>query len=67
MFILCLNGLKTAFELRFRLFFTDWNVIYDRDVILGIWEKQSSFYFMAKSCLNTIVNNVVFNLPRAVR
>jgi len=32
---------------------------------LGIFEKQSSFWFQAKSCLNTIVDNVIFNLPRA--
>lgn len=31
----------------------------------GIWQKQSSFYFQAKSCLNTIRNNVVYNGPRA--
>ncbi len=32
---------------------------------LGIFEKQSSFYFQAKSCLNTISNNIFFNGPRA--
>lgn len=32
---------------------------------LGIWEKQSSFWFQAKSCLNTLLDNVIFNLPRA--
>ncbi|XP_019849680.1 PREDICTED: uncharacterized protein LOC109580680 [Amphimedon queenslandica] len=32
---------------------------------LGIWEKQSSFYFQAKSCQNTIMGNINFNGPRA--
>ena len=32
---------------------------------LGIWEKQSSFWFQAKSCQNVLKDNVVFNLPRA--
>ncbi|ETO31742.1 hypothetical protein RFI_05376 [Reticulomyxa filosa] len=32
---------------------------------LGIWEKQSSFYFQAKSCQNYIANNIFFNGPRA--
>eukprot|EP01043_Picozoa_sp_COSAG02_P023898 COSAG02_NODE_1290_length_13442_cov_6.479125_7_plen_555_part_00 len=32
---------------------------------LGIFEKQSSFWFQAKSCLTKIVDNIVFNLPRA--
>jgi hypothetical protein len=32
---------------------------------LGIWEKQSSFWFQAKACLSTIADNVIFNLPRA--
>ena len=32
---------------------------------LGIWEKQSSFYFQAKSCQNLIKGNIFFNGPRA--
>ena len=32
---------------------------------LGIWEKQSSFYFQAKSCQNLLQGNVFFNGPRA--
>ena len=32
---------------------------------LGIFEKQSSFYFQAKSCLNNIKGNIFFNGPRA--
>ena len=32
---------------------------------LGIWEKQSSFYFQAKSCQNLIMGNIFFNGPRA--
>eukprot|EP01116_Phalansterium_solitarium_P023012 TRINITY_DN785_c0_g1_i1.p1 TRINITY_DN785_c0_g1~~TRINITY_DN785_c0_g1_i1.p1 ORF type:complete len:881 (-),score=338.00 TRINITY_DN785_c0_g1_i1:265-2871(-) len=32
---------------------------------LGIWEKQSSFLFHGKSCLNTIADNIFFNGPRA--
>ena len=33
---------------------------------LGIWEKQSSFYFQAKSCQNDIIKgNIFFNGPRA--
>ena len=32
---------------------------------LGIWEKQSSFYFQAKSCQNEIRGNIFFNGPRA--
>ena len=32
----------------------------------GIWEKQSSFYFQAKSCQNIIKGNIFFNgRPRA--
>ena len=31
---------------------------------LGIWEKQSSFYFQAKSCQNQVKNNIFFNGPR---
>ena len=32
---------------------------------LGVYEKQSSFYFQAKSCQNTIKGNIFFNGPRA--
>ena len=32
---------------------------------LGIWEKQSSFYFQAKSCQNFLKGNIFFNGPRA--
>ena len=32
---------------------------------LGIFEKQSSFYFQAKSCQNNIKGNIFFNGPRA--
>eukprot|EP00117_Sycon_ciliatum_P002580 scpid36471/ scgid7744/ len=32
---------------------------------LGIWEKQSSFYFQAKSCQNLLERNIFFNGPRA--
>jgi len=32
---------------------------------IGIWEKQSSFYFQAKSCQNVIKGNIFFNGPRA--
>ena len=32
---------------------------------IGIFEKQSSMWFQAKSCQNTIEGNVAFNMPRA--
>ena len=32
---------------------------------LGIYEKQSSAWFQAKSCQNTITGNILFNMPRA--
>ena len=32
---------------------------------IGINEKQSSFYFQAISCSNSIYNNIVYNGPRA--
>jgi hypothetical protein len=32
---------------------------------IGIWEKQSSMWFQAKSCSNVISNNIFFNGPRA--
>ena len=31
----------------------------------GLFEKQSSFYFQAKSCQNVIKNNIFFHGPRA--
>lgn len=30
---------------------------------LGLWEKQSSFYFQAKSCQNLLMGNIFFNGP----
>ena len=32
---------------------------------LGLEQKQSSFYFQAQSCENTLVANIAYNLPRA--
>ena len=32
---------------------------------LAFFEKQSSFYFMAKTAQATVENNIVFNIPRA--
>eukprot|EP01047_Picozoa_sp_COSAG01_P083584 COSAG01_NODE_17550_length_1142_cov_0.935762_1_plen_69_part_00 len=32
---------------------------------IGITQKQSSFWFQAKSCLNTLTNNILVNGPRA--
>ena len=32
---------------------------------LGFFEKQSSFWFQAKTCQTTVENNIVFNIPRA--
>jgi len=32
---------------------------------LGVWEKQSSFYFQAKTCQTTLSGNIFFNGPRA--
>jgi len=40
-------------------------VLYNFVHELGIWEKQSSFYFQAKSCQNLIQGNIFFNGPRA--
>jgi len=37
------------------------NVAHD----IGLEQKQSSFYFTAQSCENTIVGNIVYNIPRA--
>ena len=41
------------------------HVLYNFVHELGIWEKQSSFYFQAKSCQNIIKGNIFFNGPRA--
>ena len=41
------------------------NVSYNLVHELGIWEKQSSFYFQAKSCQNYIFGNIFYNGPRA--
>jgi hypothetical protein len=30
----------------------------------GIWEKQSSFIFQSKSCLNNLTGNIHFHSPR---
>ena len=40
-------------------------ILYNFAHELGIWEKQSSFYFQAKSCQNLIKGNIFFNGPRA--
>lgn len=32
---------------------------------LFLSQKQSSGYFQARSCLNTVTRNVMFNMPRA--
>lgn len=32
---------------------------------IGIEQKQSSFYFQAQSCENTLTANIVYNIPRA--
>ena len=40
-------------------------ILYNFAHELGIWEKQSSFYFQAKSCQNLIMGNIFFNGPRA--
>ena len=37
------------------------NVAHD----IGLEQKQSSFYFTAQSCENTLVGNIVYNIPRA--
>ena len=41
------------------------NISYNLAHEIGIWEKQSSFYFQAKSCQNTVYNNIFYNGPRA--
>ena len=40
-------------------------ILYNYVHELGIFEKQSSFYFQAKSCQNNITGNIFFNGPRA--
>ena len=32
---------------------------------MGVFQKQSSFYFQATSCLVTVEKNIFFNGPRA--
>ena len=32
---------------------------------IGHYEKQSSCWFQAKSALNTLIGNIMFNMPRA--
>jgi hypothetical protein len=32
---------------------------------IGLEQKQSSFYFQAQSCENTLAANIVYNIPRA--
>ena len=32
---------------------------------LGIWKKQSSFFFSAKSCENIVAYNIGYNVPKA--
>ena len=41
------------------------HILYNFAHELGIWKKQSSFYFQAKSCQNVIEGNIFFNGPRA--
>ena len=41
------------------------NISYNLIHELGIFEKQSSFYFQAKSCQNYIGYNIAYNGPRA--
>lgn len=41
------------------------NISYNLAHEIGIWEKQSSFYFQAKSCQNLVYNNIFYNGPRA--
>ena len=41
------------------------NISYNYIHELGIFEKQSSFYFQAKSCQNYIGYNIFYNGPRA--
>eukprot|EP01084_Bolivina_argentea_P271094 461150_1 len=41
------------------------NVSYNLVHEVGIWEKQSSFYFQGKSCQNYIGYNIFYNGPRA--
>ena len=37
------------------------NIVHD----IGLEQKQSSFYFQAQSCENTLAANIVYNIPRA--
>ena len=32
---------------------------------IGIWQKQSSFWFQAQTCQTHLTNNIFFNGPRA--
>eukprot|EP01084_Bolivina_argentea_P320044 555206_1 len=41
------------------------NISYNIAHEIGIFEKQSSMYFQAKSCLNYISHNIFYNGPRA--
>ena len=41
------------------------NVSYNIGREIGIWEKQSSLYFQAKSCQNYVSHNIFYNGPRA--
>eukprot|EP01084_Bolivina_argentea_P064491 117612_1 len=41
------------------------NISYNFGHELGIWEKQSTFYFQGKSCQNIVENNIIFNAPRS--
>lgn len=40
-------------------------VLYNVFREIGVWEKQSSAFFQAKSAQSTLRGNVVFNLARA--
>jgi len=42
---------------------TEFGFNYVHDI--GIYEKQSSAWFQAKSCLSNVHHNIIFNLPRA--
>ena len=41
------------------------NISYNFGHEIGIWEKQSTFYFEGKSCQNYVENNIIFNGPRS--
>ena len=32
---------------------------------IAFFEKQSSFFFLAKTAQSTVTNNIAFNMPRA--